>query len=65
MLNNINYDPTAEEYIYQYLNWLCDISEKIINRIIFKYDMDYINKKSEYNNLIFSNDDEYILINLL
>lgn len=65
MLNNISYDPTAEEYIYQYLNWLCDISEKIINRIIFKYDMDYINKKSEYNNLVFSNDDEYILVNLL
>ena len=69
MLNNIRYDPNAEKYIYDYINWFCDMGEKIINRIIFNYDMNYINKKLEYNHVMFYdvNDkgDKYTIVNLL
>lgn len=59
MLNNIRYDPTFEEYLYKYLNWICETGDKLINKIMYNYDINDINKKLDNKNIIFYEDNEY------
>jgi|LakMenEpi03Aug12_release.lakeMendotaPanAssembly.Ray.scaffolds.fasta_scaffold5100415_1 hypothetical protein len=65
MLNNIRYDPNAELFIIDIINWFCDSSEKILNKIIYKYEISQINKDSADKHIIFYKEDDFIVSDIL
>ena len=65
MLNNIMYDPNAELFIINIINWFCESSEKIINKIIYKYEISEINTNLKNRHIVFYKEDEYVVGNIL